>query len=54
MHTRIEFEQDNYSLFDIKNIIKNNIDYSISKSMYVKNIDKYILDGEILVLSKKL
>ena len=43
-----------YSLFDIKNIIKNNIDYSISKSMYVKNIDKYILDGEILVLSKKL
>lgn len=43
-----------YSMYDIRNIIKNNIDYTISKNMHIKNIDKYILDGEILILNKRL
>lgn len=43
-----------YSNFDIRSLIKNNIDFTISKSMYVKNIDKYILEGKILVLNKNL
>lgn len=42
------------SLFDIKNIIKKNINYSISKNFYIKNIDKYVMDGEILTLNKKI
>jgi len=42
------------SLFDIKNIIKTNIDYTISKNFYIKNIDKYILDGQILTLNKNI
>lgn len=42
------------SLFDIKNAIKKNIDYTISKNFYIKNIDKYVLDGEILTLSKSI
>lgn len=41
-----------YSLFDIRNIIKNNIDYTISNNFYIKNIDKFILGSEIPVLSK--
>ena len=41
-----------YSMYDIRNVIKNNVDYTISKSMHIKNIDKYILDGEILIWSK--
>ena len=43
-----------YSMYDIRNVIKNNVDYTISKSMHIKNIDKYILDGEILIFNKKL
>lgn len=43
-----------YSLFDIRNIIKNNVDYTISKSMHIKNIDKYLLDGDIVIFNKKL
>lgn len=43
-----------FSMYDIRNIIKNNIDFTISKSMYIKNIDKYIMDGEILMLNSKL
>mgnify|MGYP000663385060 FL=1 len=46
--------KDYLSLFDIRNIIKTNVDYTISKNYYVKNIDKYIIDGEILTLNKKI
>lgn len=42
------------SLFDIRNIIKTNIDYTISPNFFIKNIDKYILDGEILTLNKNI
>lgn len=42
------------SLFDIKNIIKKNVNYTISKNFYIKNIDKYIIDGEILTLNKNI
>lgn len=46
--------RDYLSLFDIRNIIKNNIDYTISSSFYIKNIDKHVLNGEILTLNKKI
>lgn len=43
-----------FTKYDIKNIIKNNIDYTIPSSFYLKNIDKYILDGQILTLNKNI
>lgn len=46
--------KDYFSLFDIKNILKRNIDYTIDKSFYIKDIDKYVIDGEILTLNKKI
>jgi len=46
--------RDYFSLFDIRNIIKNNIDYTISSSFYIKNIDKYVLNGEILTLNRNI
>lgn len=46
--------RSNYSLFDIRNIIKSNVDFTISKSMYIRNIDKFILDGKILIFNKGL
>ena len=46
--------RDFLSLFDIKNLIKNNIDYTISKNFYIKNIDKYVMNGEILTLNKTI
>lgn len=44
--------RDYLSMFDIRNIIKCNIDYTISNSFYIKNIDKYVMNGEILTLNK--
>lgn len=64
-----DMEQDNYKIilneakdkqrnyftkYDMKNIIKDNIDYTIPASFYIKNIDKYVLDGEILTLQKSI
>lgn len=43
-----------FTKYDIKNIIKNNIDYTIPGSFYLRNIDKYILDGQILTLNKNI
>lgn len=62
-----DMDQDNYKIIlneskdkqknyftknDIKNILKTNIDYVISNNFYLKNIDKYVLDGIILTLHK--
>lgn len=46
--------RDYISLFDIRNMIKRNVDFTISKNFYIKNIDKYILRGEILTLNKTI
>lgn len=43
-----------FSLFDIKNIIKANIDYILSDSFFLKNIDTYIMKGEIITLQKRM
>ena len=44
--------RDYISLFDVRNILKNNVDYTISKNFYIRNIDKYVLKGDILTLNK--
>ena len=41
-----------FSLYDIKNIIKANIDYVISKDFYIKNIDNFVMDGKIITLEE--
>ena len=46
--------RDYFSLFDIRNILRTNIDYTISNSFYIKNIDKYVLNGEILTLNRNI
>lgn len=46
--------KDYFSLFDVKNIIGHGIDYTIDNSFYIKDIDKYVIDGEILTLNKKI
>ncbi len=46
--------KDYFSLFDIKNIIKANIDYTLTSSFFIKNIDSYIMNGEIITLQNKM
>lgn len=44
--------KEQFSKYDVKNILKENINYVIPKNFYLKNIDKYILEGNILTLQK--
>lgn len=37
-----------FSLYDIRSLIKNNIDYVLSKDFYVKNIDTFVMNGKIV------
>ena len=43
---------DMFNNYDIKNIIKNNIDYVIPRTFYNKNINSYVLNGKIMILEK--
>ena len=42
-----------FSLYDIKSIIKANIDYHISNEFYITDIEKEIMDGKIITLNSK-
>lgn len=44
--------KDYITVFDIRKMIGHNVDYTISRNFYIKNIDKYVLNGEILTLNK--
>lgn len=43
-----------FSIYDIKNIIKNNIDYVLSSDFYIKNIDSFVMNGKIVTLQDKV
>ena len=43
-----------FSLYDLKNIIKDNVDYTLSPNFYIKNIDDYIMNGQILTLDNRM
>jgi len=51
LNNSINKDRKYYSLYDIKNIIKTNIDYELTN--YISDIDKIILDGNIITLDKK-
>ena len=53
LNNSISNKRGYFNLYDIKDIIKTNIDYTISSKLYVSDIDKYILDGNIITLNKK-
>ena len=42
-----------FGLYDIKSIIKANIDYVITKDFYIKNIDTFTMNGKIVTLDSK-
>ncbi len=43
-----------FNNYDIKNIIKNDIDYIIPHTFYNKDINRYVLKGKILLLEKNI
>ena len=54
LNESINREKNYYNKYDIKSIIGRSINYTIPSSFYVKNVDKHILNGEILTLNDKI
>ncbi len=42
-----------FTLFDMKSVLKENIDYVLSSEFYLKNIDTYLMNGKIVTLEPK-
>ena len=47
-------EKTYFGKFDIKSVINHNIDYILPNSMFIVNINKYLMEGKIIVLNDKL
>ena len=43
-----------FSKYDILSMIGRNIDYSLDRSLYIKNITSFLIEGEIFTLNKSL
>lgn len=54
LNNSINTNKKYFSLFDIKHILKTNIDYTLSKNAYIKNLDGYLLDGSLDSIMKYL
>lgn len=54
LNNSIHVNKKYFSLFDMKHMLKNNVDYTISKSAYIKNLDGYLLDGSLDGIMKYL
>jgi len=54
LNNSIRENREYFNMYDIKDVIKANIDYSLSNKFYIKDIDRYIMDGNIITLNKKI
>lgn len=43
-----------FSTYEIRKAINQNIDYTLDKSLYIKNITSFLIEGEIFTLNKHL
>lgn len=53
LNNSIRENREYFNLYDIKDIIKTNIDYELSNKFYIRDIDKFIMAGNIVTLNKK-
>ena len=54
LNQSINKDKNYYNKYDIKNIINKNVNYIIPSNFYIKNIDKYIIEGKILTLQNSM
>ena len=47
-------DKNYYNKYDIKNIINKNVNYIIPSNFFIKNIDKHIIEGNILTLNDNI
>lgn len=53
LNNSLRQNREYFNLYDIKSVIKTNIDYELSSKYYIKDIDKYVMDANIVTLDNK-
>lgn len=43
-----------FTVYDMKHMMNHTINYTIPSSFYIRNIEKYVMEGKIVVLDKKI
>lgn len=43
-----------FSLYELRSLLKANIDYTLSSEFYLKNMDEFIMNGQIITLEPKM
>ena len=54
LNESINKDRNFYNKYDIKSIVGRSINYTIPSSFYIKDIDKYVINGSILTLVPKI
>lgn len=54
LNESISRDKNYYNKYDIKNIINKNVNYIIPSSFFIKNMDKYIVEGKLLTLDDNI
>lgn len=54
LNNAIDERKKYFSEYDIESVIKSKINYIIPKNFYIKNLDKYIVDGKTLEVCEKI
>lgn len=54
LNEALYLDKNYFTLFDIKQILKTNIDYIVSSRLHIKNYDKYVIEGKILSLDERV
>lgn len=54
LNNAIDSRKGYFTTYDIKNITKKNVDYTIPSNMYLNNFDQLIMDGNMVDFDSKL
>ena len=54
LNNSFNLNKNYFSLYDIKDYLGHKLNYIMNSSMFIKNIDQYIMEGKILTLSDSL
>lgn len=46
--------KDYFSIYDIRNVLNTNIDYTLSSGLYLKDMENFIMAGKIITLQPKM
>lgn len=54
LNESINKNKNYFTTYDIKHIMNHAIDYTIPSSFYIRNIEKYVMEGKILTRDKRI